>query len=138
MNSHKWFIEVVQDFDGTYYIFGTHVSGGSTTDLKNWRSMEATFRSTLYSQEVKDQIRAWNKDSSVGNWFDYLWAPDIIYNEAQGLYYLYYCTTSTWNASNLCYGVSENVDGPFEWKGALIYSGFNKDTIKATSRKKVT
>ena len=45
---------------------------------------------------------------------------------------MYYCTSSTWNASNLCYGVSENIDGPFEWKGALIYSGFTTDTIEAT------
>ena len=45
---------------------------------------------------------------------------------------MYYCTTSTWNASNLCYGTSETIEGPYEWQGALIYSGFDKDTIAGT------
>ncbi len=45
---------------------------------------------------------------------------------------MYYCTTSTWNASNLCYGTSESIEGPYEWQGALIYSGFDKDTIAGT------
>ena len=50
-----------------------------------------------------------------------------------GKYVMYYCTTFTWCASNLCYGVSDTPDGPFEWKGALIYSGFTKDTIQHTN-----
>lgn len=62
----------------------------------------------------------------------HVWAPDVIYNKTTGLFYMYYCTTSTWNASNLCYGTSETIEGPYEWQGALIYSGFNKDTIQAT------
>lgn len=62
----------------------------------------------------------------------HVWAPDVIYNEETGLYYLYFCTTSTWNASNLCYATSEKIDGPYEWQGALIYSGFTLDTLDAT------
>ena len=45
---------------------------------------------------------------------------------------MYFCTSSTWNASNLCYAVSDKPEGPYTWKGALIYSGFTKDTIEAT------
>lgn len=62
----------------------------------------------------------------------HVWAPDVIYNETTGLYYMYYCTTSTWNASNLCYGTSTTPEGPYEWQGALIYSGFNRKTISGT------
>ena len=43
----------------------------------------------------------------------HVWAPDVIYNEGTGLYYLYFCTTSTWNASNLCYATSESIEGPY-------------------------
>ena len=45
---------------------------------------------------------------------------------------MYFCTSSTWNASNLCYATSESPEGPFEWQGALIYSGFTSDTLKDT------
>lgn len=62
----------------------------------------------------------------------HVWAPDVVYNRAQDLYYMYFCTSSTWNASNLCYAVSDKPEGPYTWKGALIYSGFAKDTIEAT------
>ena len=106
---------IFKDFDGTYYIVGTHVTGGSTTDLKNWKNMEATFRSTLYSQEVKDQIRAWNKDSSVGNWYDYLWAPDIIYNEAMGKYCIYLSANGDDWVSNIVLLTSDKVTGPYDY-----------------------
>ncbi len=43
-----------------------------------------------------------------------------------GKYMMYYCTTSTWNVSNLCFGVSDSVEGPYIWQAPLIYSGFDK------------
>ena len=42
---------------------------------------------------------------------------------------MYFCTSSTWNASNLCYAVADNVEGPYKWMGALIYSGFDRKQI---------
>ena len=125
--------------DGKYYIFGSHMSTAVSEDLRNWTSLGDGYK-------VKDQIYyelmankdafayAGSKNSVIPTddraW--HVWAPDAIYNEETGLYYLYFCTSSTWNASNLCYATSENIDGPYEWKGALIYSGFTAQTLDDT------
>lgn len=125
--------------DGKYYIFGSHMSTAVSDDLRTWTSLGDGYK-------VKDQIYyelmanedafayAGSKKSLIPTddraW--HVWAPDVIYNEDTGLYYLYFCTTSTWNASNLCYATSENIEGPYEWKGALIYSGFTAETLDAT------
>ncbi len=125
--------------DGKYYIFGSHMSTAVSDDLRTWTSLGDGYK-------VKDQIYyelmgnedafayAGSKNSLIPTddraW--HVWAPDVIYNEETGLYYLYFCTTSTWNASNLCYATSEKIDGPYEWKGALIYSGFTLETLDST------
>lgn len=125
--------------DGKYYIFGSHMSTAVSEDLRTWTSIGDGYK-------VKDQIYyelmanedafayAGSKKSVIPTddrgW--HVWAPDVIYNEATGLYYLYFCTSSTWNASNLCYATSENIEGPYEWQGALIYSGFTAQTLENT------
>lgn len=128
--------------DGTYYIFGSHMESASSTDLRTWKRLGNGYQST---NSVYGNL--FDKSSGV---FDYagntysliptdgdggvrVWAPDVIYNKAQGLYYLYYCVTSTFYTSDVCYGVSENIEGPYEWKGALVYSGFDMDTIEGTN-----
>ena len=126
-----------------YYIYGSHMASARSTNLISWYRMSDGYNSAnpvfgqIYS--VYDEAFAYSgaptsliptDDAESGG--EHVWAPDVIYNKTTGLYYMYYCTTSTWNASNLCYGVSETPEGPFEWKGALLYSGFTKDTIGAT------
>ncbi|MBE5876085.1 MAG: arabinan endo-1,5-alpha-L-arabinosidase, partial [Lachnospiraceae bacterium] len=126
--------------DGKYYIFGSHMVGASTDDLRSWTRLGNGYTETntiygnLYEEGLGVFDYAGNGDSLIktDDGGTHVWAPDPIYNEETGLYYLYYCTTSTWNASNLCYGVSESVEGPYEWQGALIYSGFTEETIGAT------
>lgn len=127
--------------DGKYYIFGSHMVGGVTEDLRTWTRVGNGYneKNSVYGNLFADGLHvfdyAGNKNSVIptDDGGVHVWAPDPIYNETTGLYYLYYCTTSTWNASNLCYGVSESVTGPYEWKGALIYSGFNAKTIEETN-----
>ena len=129
--------------DGTYYIYGSHMSAASCTDLKTWRFVANGYRAsnTVFGQiySVYDEAFAYagspkslipTDDAKNGG--EHVWAPDVIYNKAMGKYVMYYCTTSTWNASNLCYGISDSPEGPFEWQGALIYSGYDKETIYST------
>ncbi len=130
----------ILEVDGTYYIYGTHMTAAKSTDLLNWEKVADGYNKNnpVYGQiyEVADEAFAYSgsKDSIIqtDDKSTHVWAPDVIYNETTGLYYMYYCTTSTWNASNLCYGTSESPEGPFEWQGALIYSGFNSSTIAYT------
>lgn len=127
----------------TYYIYGSHMSAAACTDLLTWRFLANGYRAsnTVFGQiySVYDEAFAYagspksvipTDDAAKGG--EHVWAPDVIYNKAMGKYVMYYCTTSTWCASNLCYGISDTPEGPFEWQGALIYSGFTKDTINST------
>lgn len=131
---------IIED-NGTYYIFGSHMTAAKSSDLLNWVSIADGYSKAnpVYGQiyDVAEEAFAYagSADSAIESDDDtvHVWAPDVIYNETTGLYYMYYCTSSTWNASNLCYGISENVEGPYEWQGALIYSGFNYGTIKYTN-----
>lgn len=130
---------IVKD-GGSYYIFGSHMSAAKCDDLMSWESLADGYTTSnpVYGQifQVSDEAFAYagSKNSLIetDDQTTHVWAPDVIYNKETGLYYMYYCTTSTWNASNLCYGTSETIEGPYEWQGALIYSGYNKDTIGAT------
>ena len=125
--------------DGNYYIFGSHMSGATSADLRNWtfigdgyRSDNPIFDNLFATEHVFDY--AGNKNSLIrtDDRTKHIWAPDVVYNKAQDMYYMYFCTTSTWNASNLCYATSKNPEGPYKWQGALIYSGFAKESIGAT------
>lgn len=126
--------------DDTYYIFGSHMVAAKTTDLRTWTGMGNGYRpnNTVWGNIFDENLAVFDyagaKTSTIptddGGY--HVWAPDVVYNEAKGLYYMYYCTTSTWNASNLCYATSENVEGPYEWQGALIYSGFTSLNIDET------
>lgn len=125
--------------DGKYYIFGSHMSGAVSENLRTWDAIgdgysddNPIFDHLLTTEHVFDY--AGNKDSLIHTDDNkiHVWAPDVVYNKKQGLYFMYFCTSSTWNASNICYATSEKVEGPYEWKGALIYSGYNKRNIDGT------
>lgn len=130
----------IVEVDGTYYLYGSHMTAAKSKDLLNWEMIADGYMKTnpVYGQiyDVQDEAFAYagasfstieTDDSST-----HVWAPDVIYNKTTGLYYMYYCCSSTWNASNLCFGTSESPEGPFTWQGALIYSGFNYSNLKET------
>jgi len=127
--------------DDTYYIYGSHMASAKSDDMMSWKKMSDGYGANnpvfgqIYSVGAEAFAYAGNGNSLIptDDGGTHVWAPDVIYNKANDLYYMYYCTTSTWSASNLCYGVSETPEGPFEWKGALIYSGFNMDNIHKTN-----
>ena len=128
----------------TYHIFGSHMSAASCTDLLTWRFTGNGYRDSnpVYGQiyDVYDEAFAYAGSpksliptDDAGRGGEHVWAPDVVYNKKMGKYVMYYCTTSTWVASNLCYGTSDKPEGPYEWQGALIYSGFDKETIHGTN-----
>lgn len=127
------------EVDGSYYIFGSHMTGAVSDNLKTWTSIgdgytpnNPIFSNLFATDHVFDY--SGNKGSAIptDDGGPHVWAPDVIFNEAQGLYYMYFCTSSTWNASNLCYATAEKPEGPYTWKGALIYSGFTSETLGET------
>ncbi len=126
--------------DGKYYIFGTHMVAAFSTDLRGWSGL---------ANGYSPKNRVWGDLFAEGSHvFDYaglgtsliptddgachVWAPGVIYNPVMKKYMMYYCTTSTWCISNLCFALSDVPEGPYVWQAPLIYSGFDKKTIEAT------
>ncbi len=122
---------IFRDFDGTYYIFGSFLAGGYTTDLRSWTSIDSTFQAS-FTEKVKEQIRAWNKDDSSGSWNGYLWAPDIVYNPVMEKYCLYLSANGDDWKSNIVLLTADAVDGPYDYAGTIVYGGFNGDTYGET------
>lgn len=122
---------IFRDFDGTYYIFGSFLAGGYTSDLRNWTSIDSAFQGS-FTDEVKEQIRAWNKDETSGSWNGYLWAPDIVYNPAMEKYCMYLSANGDDWKSNIVLLTADAVDGPYDYAGTIVYGGFNADTYGET------
>lgn len=127
---------IFKDFDGTYYIFGSFLTGGSTQDLYNWTSLDARIQGG-FSQEVRDQIKAWNKDENADGWNGYLWAPDIIYNPHMEKYCMYLSANGDDWKSNIVLLTADDIMGPYDYAGSIVYGGFDADNYGETDAPKV-
>ena len=128
--------------DGKYYIVGSHMTMAYTSDLKHWAYSGNGYSSTnkvfgsIFADETGEIYSFTGKKDSVVPTDDkkcHVWAPDIIYNRQNGLYYMYYCTSSTWNTSTLEYATSETIDGKYEYAGTILSSGFSKVNYDKTN-----
>lgn len=125
---------IFKDFDGTYYIYGTHMTQSSTTDLVNWEKLDHIWKNA-FDAATREKIREWNKDS--GSWESYLWAPDMVYNETMGKYCYYLSANGdTWK-SNIVLLTSDSANGPFEYVGSIVYGGFDADNWTQTDADEV-
>lgn len=125
---------IFKDFDGTYYIYGTHIGFSSTPDLLNWTNQDNVFRNA-FDAETRAKISEWNKDS--GNWYGYLWAPDVVYNENMGKYCYYLSANGdTWK-SNIVLLTSDSATGPFKYEGSIVYGGFTEEDWTQTDADEV-
>lgn len=126
--------------NGKYYIVGSHMTAGYSEDLQTWTNMANGYNASnpvygnLFDGSLPVFEYAGSKDSVIptddGGY--HVWAPMVIYNETMGKYVMYYCTSSTFNASNLCYAVSDNIEGPYIWQAPLLCSGFTEKNLGAT------
>ena len=128
----------------TYYIYGSHMSAAKCSDLMSWQYIANGYGAdnNVYGQiyDVYDEAFRYagsptsivRTDDAESGGTEHVWAPDVIYNKKMGKYVMYYCTTSNWYTSNLCYATSDSPEGPFVWQGAFIYSGFYSSTVKYT------
>lgn len=92
----------VIEADGTYYIFGSHMSAASSEDLRNWTSIGDGYTSSnpifddlLGTEHVFDYTGSRDSVIPTDDGTYHVWAPDVVYNRAQDLYYMYFCTSST-------------------------------------------
>lgn len=129
--------------DDAYYIFGSHMSAAKSTDLAEWDMLTSktngySINNPVYTDMKNletEEFKFTGNGASVIPTDDkatHVWAPDVIYNKAQNSYYMYYCVSSNFDSSTIVYGTSENIDGPYEWKGNLLYSGVTVNNIEET------
>lgn len=120
---------VVYD-NGTYYIFGSHMAWAKSADLTNWETFTMNINSeynTLFGREWEEYCRTDSNPNLNGN----LWAPDVIYNPNMGKYCLYMSVNgSDWN-SVIVMLTADSIEGPYEYAGPVVYSGFNTDSHDA-------
>ena len=125
---------IFKDADGTYYIYGTHMTMSTTNDLVNWVNQDNAWRNA-FDNATREKIREWNKDS--GSWYGYLWAPDVVYNEAMGKYCYYLSANGdTWK-SNIVLLTSDTATGPWEYVGSIVYGGFTEEDWTQTDADEV-
>ncbi len=127
---------IFKDFDGTYYILGSFLTGGSTQNLYDWTSLDAQIQAG-FSQEVRDQVKAWNEDENADGWNGYLWAPDVIYNPHMEKYCMYLSANGDNWKSNIVLLTADNITGPYEYGGSIVYGGFDAETYGQTDAPRV-
>ena len=73
--------------NGTYYVFGSHMATGSSTDLKNWtqvsRDYQSTSNNSVYGNidtNFAEPFQWAGKNDSDCKGGYAIWAPDVIYN----------------------------------------------------------
>lgn len=124
-----------------YYILGSHTAAAKSNNLMNWTQLSTDYQTP--SQEpffgnlqttLKESFRwAGYNDGDAANGNYAVWGPDVIYNPqyawsdgSKGAYMLYYCTSSTWRRSCIGYLVSKTIDGTYQYRNTIVYSGFTK------------
>lgn len=131
--------------NGEYYIFGTHCAVAKSNDLVNWTSVASgvgDLNRLLVPEgktlrEVLAEPLSWTDAYQVVNnypengWQTNVWAADVIYNPKMDKY-CYYASCSVWGtpASVIWMATSDNIEGPYEYEDAVVYSGFNNRTVK--------
>ncbi len=119
---------IIKSDDGTYWIFGSHMAVAKSDDLQHWTGVFANVsrHNKLFSNLFADDSDAfeWVGKNSDGGYS--VWAPDVIYNKKMQKYCMYFCTSSTYIKSSLCWATSDSVSGPYEYQGRLIDSGFTR------------
>ena len=114
---------VFRDPDGKFHIVGTHLASARSDNLISWRQTDTLRRGI--SPETAEKIRAWNKDDSAKSWFDYLWAPDIVYNRKMRKFCVYLSANGDDWKSNIVLLVADRAEGPYEYAGSVVYGGFS-------------
>lgn len=124
----------IKVFDGVYYIYGSHMTGAKSTDMQTWEYIGNGYRSDnpLFTNLFADDLGIFDYAGDYGDGSYAVWAEDVIYNEAMGKYVMYFCTSSTYIKSDLCYATADSPEGPYTWQGTLLYSGFTDEDIDQT------
>ncbi|MBR3630167.1 MAG: RICIN domain-containing protein [Oscillospiraceae bacterium] len=130
----------------TYYVFGSHIEAARSNDLINWDRFTNGYARTNnvefgnLSENLKKAFNWAGEDLEDCKGGFAVWAPDVIWNPdfqckdgTTGAYVMYFCTSSTYKRSVICYAWAKNIQGPYTFGDTLIYSGFYDNDSYVTS-----
>lgn len=113
--------------NGAYYVFGSHMAWAKSTDLRNWETFQMNINAAyaeLFGEEWEEYCKTATNPNLNGN----LWAPDVIYNPNMNKYCFYMSVNGDdWN-SVIVLLTADSIEGPYEYVGPVVYSGFNTDS----------
>ncbi|MBQ8821375.1 MAG: family 43 glycosylhydrolase [Lachnospiraceae bacterium] len=133
------FVEIDDNNEVTYYLFGTHITSAKSKNLVDWKTFTNGYAKTnnthygdLSANLHESFLWAGENDADCKGGFA-VWAPDVYYNEdyvnedgSKGAYMIYYSASSTYCRSAIGYAISDTVEGPYEYRGTVVYSGFTQ------------
>ncbi len=130
---------IVVGEDGKYYIFGTHMEVAESENLRDWKSIASgvdaknpLFTNLFDGADEGEPAAFAYVGRNEDKWYS-VWAPDVIYNQAMGKYVMYFCTTSSFIKSNICFATADKIEGPYTYQDTILYSGMNnKKTASQT------
>lgn len=126
---------VIADGEGKYYIFGSHMEAAVSDNLRKWNTIASGVgsKNPLFENLFDSDYQAFSYVGKNDEGSYSVWAPDVIYNKKTGKYLMYFCTTSSYIKSNLCFAVSDKLEGPYAYVDTVLYSGFSKGMAGETN-----
>ena len=141
----------------TYYIFGSHRAAAKSTNLMTWATFTAPWKTSTsnnaannaaFRTHTKKTVVIGGKEVTFGNYDAFawssaygngynidgnMWEPDVIYNKVMGKWCMYLSLNGpTWNSSIILL-TSSNIEGPYQYEGPVVFSGFNVTSTAAVS-----
>ncbi|HJC11931.1 MAG TPA: glycoside hydrolase family 43 protein [Candidatus Blautia ornithocaccae] len=118
--------------NGTYYIFGSHMEAAKSENLREWKSFASgvSQNNELFDNLFDEPRKAFEFVGKNEEGGYSVWAPDVIYNEKMGKYMMYFCTTSTYKRSSICFATADNPEGPYTFQDTILHSGFRTADTK--------
>lgn len=110
---------------GMYYIFGSHRAFAKSKDLIEWE----TFGTNIGMEMSKLFKHPWDEwagtATTSGDLSGMMWAPDVIWNETMQKWCMYMSINGDNWVSSICLLTADDIEGPYEYKGVVVYSGMN-------------
>ncbi|WP_167958937.1 family 43 glycosylhydrolase [Anaerosporobacter faecicola] len=127
--------EIVVGEDGTYYMFGSHMIGAKSNNLREWDyfAQGVDQSNPLFDNLFEEKMEAFSfVGKNAENGYS-VWAPNVYYNERMNKYIMYYCTTSSYIKSSICMATADQIEGPYTHQAILLDSGYSKKDIETTN-----
>lgn len=120
---------------GMYYIFGSHLAFAKSKDLMQWEKFTNNINTdyaTLFQEPWEEWAKTATKESELSGM---MWAPDVIWNETMQKWCMYMSINGDNWVSSICLLTADDIEGPYEYQGIVVYSGMNNAKMKVDETK---